>query len=133
MTTCLDTSYLFDLLAGEPSASEVVAGLEPPIVVSALSFYELLAGETSRRRIERVNRFAHDFAVVPVSYEVCSLAAEIQTKLQERGEPIPRFDALLAATAILVGAPFMTADEHFRRVPSEFGLMVRGYRRDRPA
>ena len=132
MTTCLDTSFLFDLLAGDSAAADLLPGIEPPIVVSALCFYELLAGETNRERIERVEGFAQEFAVVPVTFEVCSLAAEIQTRLQARGEPIPKIDALLAATSILVGAPLVTADEHFRRVPSEFGLLLREYR-DRPA
>lgn len=100
--------------------------------MSALSFYELLAGETNRERIEGVGRFAQRFAVVPATFEVCSLAAEIQTRLRARGEPIPKIDALLAATSILVGAPLVTADKHFRRVPSEFGLHVREYRK-RPA
>lgn len=129
MTACLDSSFLFDLLAGEPSALAVAAGLEPPIVVSALSFYELLPGETSRKRIEKVEGFARSFAVVPVSYEVCSLGAEIQTRLRGRGEAIPKFDALLAATSILVGAPLVTADEHFRRIPPEFALSILEYRR----
>lgn len=101
-------------------------------MVSALSFYELLAGETNQTRIDRIAVFAHRFAVVPTTFEVCSLAAEIQTRLQARGERIPKLDALLAATSILVGAPLVTADEHFRRVPPEFGLVVREYRR-RPA
>jgi len=132
LATCLDSSFLFDLLAGEPAAGDFLGGIEPPIVVSALSFYELLAGETNRARIERVGGFAQRFAVIPVTFEVCSLAADIQTRLQGRGEPIPKLDALLAATSILVGAPLVTADEHFRRVPSEFGLLVREYRM-RPA
>jgi len=132
LTTCLDTSFVFNLLAGDSAAADLLPRIEPPIVESALSYYELLAGETNRGRIERVEGFAQEFAVVPVTFEVCSLAAEIQMRLQGRGEPIPKIDALLAATSILVRAPLVTADEHFRRVPSEFGLLLREYR-DRPA
>lgn len=130
LPTCLDTSFLFDLLAGIPEASAAAASLDPPIFMSALSFYELLAGETNRRRIQQVNRLARDFAVVPVSFEVCSLASEMQTRLKGQGEPIPDFDALLAATSFLIGARFVTADWHFHRVAREFGLQLYEYRLD---
>lgn len=127
MAVCLDTSYLVDLLAGQPSAVDFAANLREPAVVSAVSFYELLFGARDRRRAERVEALAREYAVIPADYEVCAMTAAIQARLRGSGTLIPVLDAIIAATAILAEAPLVTIDEHFRRVPSGFGFRVVAY------
>ena len=127
MAVCLDTSFLVDLLAGDSSAASLAAGLEEPAAISAVSFYELLFGVTGPRRRLQVENLARDYAIVPADYDICSMAAAVQLRLGEDGELIPVLDAIIAATAILAGIPIVTSDAHFRRIPPEFGLVVRGY------
>jgi len=115
-------------MAEEPIALEFAAELEGPFLISAVSLYELLAGETDSGRIRRVQSLAGEFAVVAAGYEVCSLAALIQTQLLARGRPIPKFDSILAATAILAEVPLVARDRHFAWIPPEFGFRVRTYR-----
>ena len=127
MAVCLDTTFLVDLLAGDSAAIGFAAILDEPVGVSAVSFYELLFGSTGRRRMHHVERLAADFAILPADYDVCAIAAAIQSRLADSGELIPVLDAIIAATAALAGIPLVTADEHFRRVPEDFGLVVRDY------
>lgn len=127
MAVCLDTSFLVDLLAGDSMATAFAEGLAEPAAVSAVTFYELLFGAVGRRRLSRVEALARDYAVLPADYDVCAMAAAIQARLSEDGQPIPVLDALIAATAALAEIPLVTSDAHFRRVPSIFGLVVRGY------
>jgi predicted nucleic acid-binding protein len=127
LAVCLDTTFLVDLLADEPAANELAANLSEPGAISAVSFYELLFGAVGRRRIARVEALARDYAVLPADYDVCAMAASIQSRLADFGELIPVLDAVIAGTAVLAEIPLVTSDEHFRRVPADFGLVVRGY------
>ncbi len=127
MPVCLDTTFLVDLLAGKPRAVEFARLVEEQCLVSAVSFYELLSSPMGQERLARVASFAEDYAVIPADYEVCSLAAAIQARLRGLGEPIPVLDALIAATAILGGAPLVTSDRHFDRIPEDFRLAMRAY------
>ncbi len=127
MAVCLDTSFLVDLLAGAQSAVDFAEDLREPAAISAVSFYELLFGVTGRRRRMQVENLARDYAVVPTDYDVCATAAAVQGRLAEAGQLIPVLDAIIAATAILAGLPVVTSDAHFRRIPPDFGLVVRTY------
>jgi predicted nucleic acid-binding protein len=127
MAVCLDTTFLVDLLADDPSASEFARALAEPAAISAVSFHELLFGATGRRRTARVEALAGDYPVLPADYDVCAMAASIQARLSEVGQPIPVLDAIIAGTAVLAELPLVTADEHFGRIPLDFGLVVRGY------
>lgn len=74
-----------------------------------------------------VENLARDYAVVPADVEVCTMAAAVQNRLGATGELMPVLDAIIAATAILAGLPIVTSDAHFRRIPPDFGLVVRAY------
>ena len=127
MAVCLDTAFLVDLLADEPGAVAFAESLAEPAAVSAVSFYELLFGGVGRRRLAQVEAIARDYAVLPADFDVCAMAASIQVRLGEVGQLIPVLDAIIAGTAVLAGIPLVTMDEHFRRVPSDFGLVLRAY------
>jgi len=127
MAVCLDTTFLVDLLAGDEGALAFADSMSEPATISAVSFYELMSAVRSDRRLARVEAIAREYAVVPADYDVCSMAGAIQARLGDAGRLIPVLDAMIAATAILAGMPIVTSDEHFRRVPTEFGLSVRTY------
>jgi predicted nucleic acid-binding protein len=127
MAVCLDTTFLVDLLADDPSANDFAATLTEPAAISAVSFYELLFGATGRRRVAQVEALARDYAVLPADYAVCAIAASIQVRLSDLGRLVPVLDAIIAGTALLAELPLVTADEHFERIPPDFGLVVREY------
>src|SRR3989442_458999 len=127
MALCLDTTFLVDLLAGDPAAVAFADPLAEPVAVSAVSFYELLYGGGGGGRLSPGGARARDYAVLPADFEVCSMAASIQARLGEVGQLIPVLDAIIAGTAVLAGIPLVTMDEHFRRIPPDFGLAVRAY------
>jgi tRNA(fMet)-specific endonuclease VapC len=127
MTVLLDTSFLIDLLGGEPSAVEMARATKEPAAVSSLSFYELLYAVASAKRSARAEALAEDYAVLPVDFDVCVLAASMQRALGASGAKVPVLDALLAATAVLADARIVTRDEHFERIPAQFGLQVQPY------
>ncbi len=127
MAVCLDTTFLVDLLAGDAEAVAFAEALTEPAAVSAVSFYELLFGAVGRRRLARVQELARDYAIIPADFDVCAMAASVQARLGEAGQLIPVLDAIIAGTAVLAGLPLVTRDAHFRRVPSDFGLVIRAY------
>lgn len=127
MAVCLDTTFLVDLLAGDEAATAFASSLAEPAAVSAVSFYELLFAAERAGRIQRVEAMARDYAVLPADFDVCAMAATIQSALAARGQIIPVLDAIIAATAILGELPIVTADEHLRRIPESFRLEVRAY------
>lgn len=127
MTVLLDTSFLIDLLSGVPAARSLAATTQEPAAVSSRSFYELLYAVTSSMRARKAEALAEHYAVLPVDFDVCLLAASIQRILRADGETIPVIDALLAATAVLAEARIVTRDAHFQRVPAQFGLRVQAY------
>lgn len=109
------------------SSASFTADVQEPIAVSAVSFCELRFGAAGHRRTRRVEDLAADYAILPADYDVCAMAAAIQSRLADSGELIPVLDAIIAATAALAGIPRVTSDEHFRRIPTDFGLIVREY------
>ncbi len=127
MTVLLDTSFLIDLLAGEPSARALAGANQEPAAISSLSFYELLYSVASRKKAALAEALAGDYAVLPVDFDVCVMAASMQRALRSGGDMIPVLDALLAATAVLADARIVTRDEHFDRIPGQFGLRVQSY------
>jgi predicted nucleic acid-binding protein len=48
----------------------------------------------------------------------------LQLNLRQKGNEIPAFDALIAATALVFNAVVLSKDEHFERVD---GLRVAGW------
>jgi predicted nucleic acid-binding protein len=128
MALCFDTDFLIDYLAQRPEAEALLESVPGPVLLSTLSVYELLCSAKGRR-ITQVDDLVRDYAVVPADFAVSSLAAEIQRDLATRGELIPHFDALIAATAILTGAELVTSDPHYERIPARFGLVLHSYHR----
>jgi predicted nucleic acid-binding protein len=127
MTTLLDTSFLIDLLSSDPAARSLAADTHEPAAVCSLSFYELLYAVTSPRKAASAEALAEDYAILPVDFDVCILAASIQRALRAEGETIPVIDVMLAATAILAEARIVTRDAHFRTIPVQFGMRVQAY------
>jgi predicted nucleic acid-binding protein len=117
----LDTQALLAFFNNEDGADKVeailreidenkVEGFVSAITLTELYyFYSRRIGERlAKERIEQLK--LSNLRIVPITEEIAVLAGEYKL----RGIPIA--DALIAASAQLVAAPVVTADEHFEKL-----------------
>ena len=118
----LDTSAYSHFKRG---ATETVDALSHArwIGVPVVVIGELTVGFALGRRRAENERELRTFLdqpvveVVDVSEEIARTWGEIIVALRRAGTPLPTNDVWIAATAACLGAPVITYDEHFERVP----------------
>jgi predicted nucleic acid-binding protein/DNA-binding XRE family transcriptional regulator len=117
----VDTSVFVDAERGHGPAVERIAELlvRGELAVSAVTVFELMRGPTTPRRLlaHYAELFGREAVVFPVTHSAAQLAAEAA----RAGGGIKAPDALIAGTALEQGAPVVTSDADFRRVP---GLLL---------
>ncbi len=125
----LDSSFLIDLLAGEPRAVSRAAELDrtsEPRFVSAPAASEVLIGayrlggpyfEKTKAMIDSLPLLAFDRACY---HQAGRLGAE----LLKRGTPLGQGDLFVAAITMRYGERLLASDRAFSRVP---GLAVETY------
>lgn len=125
----IDTDVCVDVLRGRARAVEELAALEEagPLAVAAITAHELWQGAFGARDPESsargVERFLSAFDVLPYDADVARAGGRIAAELASQGKPIGDLDTMIAASAIVAGAPLVTRNaRHFRRVA---GLDVR--------
>lgn len=121
----VDTSILVEALErGDEKLLLKLAQVEGYVPYVALYEYlwgYIYLGRDHGREKQLVEKL---FTVVYPDQDVLVRAAEIDVELAKRGQRVPQADILIAATALVLGAPLLTRDvEHFRRFES-FGLKV---------
>lgn len=126
----LDTTFLIDLhreFNGKPAKGALRFLQAHPnerfhiSVVSALEFLEGFA-DTAKG-----NRGLAPFKQIGFDTLMSQQASRIRRHLRKKGTMIGDFDILIAATALQMGEPLVTANlEHFQRIP---GLECIPYRR----
>lgn len=117
----LDTQALLAFFNNEDGADKVEALLreidENKVegFVSAITLTELyylyarrIGEQVAKERIEQLR--LSNLRIVPITEEIAMLAGEYKLRA------IPIADALIAASAQLVDAPVVTADEHFEKL-----------------
>jgi len=127
-----DTSFVVDLLRGDPDAATRLDLLERervPEKVSAVTVLELHEGvrrsETPRAERTSILEILETKTVVDADREVMREAGRLSGELNARGEPIEREDCIVAATALSEDEPVVTRNvDHFERVPD---VEVRSY------
>jgi predicted nucleic acid-binding protein len=106
----LDTNIIFYLLNGNKEISTILDGLE--IYVSVISEIELLGyhGLTDKDKIE-IKKFLSDCTIISLNNEIkeISIAAKQISKAKTP-------DAIVAATAIYLNLPLITADIGFNKI-----------------
>lgn len=118
--TILDTSVLIAFLRRQPLGAEVRTILKSATgLVSAVSVFELFAGVRSGEQREQRRALIRLVRVVPIDSRIAERAGEVFTTLRRRGITIDNEDLLIAATALTLDVPVLTANmRHFSVIPN---------------
>ncbi len=126
---CLDSTFLVDLLKGDPAAAakmrEIEALAEPvslpaPCLTEVLLGAHFKGGALLRDTLDVVSRMD----ILDVDAAVAGEAGRLGAELLRRGHGLPTTDLLIAAAARLHSQVLVTRDTDFARIP---GLAVEGY------
>lgn len=119
-----DTSFLIDILDGDPDANTMLELAERenrPEKVSAITYLELYGGVRRADKPEAERRAVLDVLdtkrVVPADQRILTRAGELSGDLFADGTPIDREDCTVAATAVQEDEPVVTRNaDHFHRI-----------------
>ncbi len=121
----VDTTFLIDVLKGEPGAVEKACELdgEGSAATTAVNVYEISYGvhrrrTDSTRRMEALGRLLSNLDVLPLDEASALRAAQISGTLDRAGERVDPFDALIAGIVLESGADCLVTKNltHFERV-----------------
>jgi predicted nucleic acid-binding protein len=126
----LDSSALFAHLFDEAGAEDVRAlfhDAQAEVSLSILTAIELFAALNSRGGGDRFDEIWQQYrrivdSVRPVDEPVVMKAVELRRAVHGR---LPNGDAIIAATAVVIGATLVHRDAHFLAIPPEL-LQQRG-------
>ncbi|MBU7045216.1 MAG: type II toxin-antitoxin system VapC family toxin [Theionarchaea archaeon] len=121
----LDTSFLIELLSKRAAAVIKAQEIDAqPKAISSLTLYELFIGAQQLKRVGVIEEICETIQIIAPEKNIVKRAAFLQLNLRQKGNEIPAFDALIAATALEINAVVLSRDEHFKRVD---GLRVAGW------
>ena len=125
----LDSSFLIDLLAGEPRAVAKAVELDRsgvPRYVSAPAAAEVMIGayRLGGAYFSRAKALIDGLPLLPFDRAAYHQAGRLGAELQRRGIPLGQGDLFIAAISIQQGERLLTHDRGFSRVP---GLAVETY------
>ena len=118
-----DTDYLIDASGGIPHAVKTLERLSADgVAISAVSLGEIFEGAFGfpdpPALLASYRRFLARFPVVPLSDPVMETFARLRKHLRDRGQLIPDFDLVIAATALHHDLELVTRNlRHFGRIP----------------
>ena len=111
----LDTSFLIDLMDGDPTAVEKAEEIERNLIqqrLSSMTLFELYYGVSRSDRSEQERRQVESVLaskpVHPADTAVMRKAGAFSGRLANEGSPVDDGDVVIAATADVVGEPVLT-------------------------
>ena len=120
MTALVDTDILIDAGRGVSDAIDCLESLEAQatLAVSVITRMELVVGCRNKAELRELNRFLERFDVLPLSESSSDHAVELLEQFRlSHGLLIP--DALIAATALIAGCPFISKNQSdYRFIPN---------------
>lgn len=130
--TVADTSYVIDLMRGDPGAIAALGVAEQEgwlIEVPSPVVHELFRGLVRSRRPvpehQRISAALARLRMRPGDIATARLAGDIEGALWNAGTPIGPLDCMIAAAALQMGQPVITRDvDHFSRIDD---LVVQTY------
>ena len=125
----LDSSFLIDLLAGEPRAvaraAELDRASEPRFLTSPAASEVLIGGyRLGGAYLERTKALVDGLPLLAFDRACYHQAGRLGAELLKRGTPLGQGDLFVAAISIRYGERLLTNDRGFSRVP---GLVVETY------
>ena len=119
----LDSDWIINLLAGKKVAQDKIQRLDPDdIDISFISVAEIYESAyhfaNPDAHIEKFRALLKNFHLVDLNLPIMETFAEVRAHLRRRGQIIPDFDILLAATALHYDLVMLTNNrKHFERIP----------------
>ena len=111
----LDTSFLIDLMDGDPAAVEKAEEIERNLIqqrLSSMTLFELYYGVSRSDRSEQERRQVESVLaskpVHPADTAVMRKAGALSGRLANEGSPVDDGDVVIAATADIVGELVLT-------------------------
>jgi len=129
--TCLDTTFLIDLLRGkeninaikdELDRTELLLSVAAPSVTELWSGVCLMKGTATEKR--RINDLLGSLVIHPLDEASAREAGEIEAELIASGKPIQTEDTMIAGIARLRGEKLVTRDKDYARIT---GLRILKY------
>ncbi len=125
----LDSSFLIDLLDGDPAAVLAARELDrrgEPRYLTAPAASEVMVGAylLGGPYLERTRALVDSLPLLPFDREAYHEAGRLGAELLKRGSPLGQGDLFVAALAIRHRERLLTRDKAFGRVP---GLVVESY------
>ena len=121
----LDTGFLIELLSEREEAVVKAHKIDAELkAISSVTLYELFIGAQKIRKVSDIEEICETMEIIAPDERIVKRAAFLQLSLREKGDEIPAFDALIAATALEINAVLISKDGHFKRVD---GLQVTGW------
>ncbi len=114
----LDTNVALYLLRGDRSAADAIHGQD--VLISFITRMELLAKPgMTKTEIKQVEAFVGEWPLVEMNRFIMDQAILIRRRHRLK---LP--DAIIAATAMYLGLPWLTADRVFERLSDEMALLL---------
>jgi len=126
-----DTTFLVDLLRGNPEATTKISEIEKKnetVATTTVSVFEIWQGipkKATEKQVEETLELFKSINILSLDFDSALEAGEIQRKLKSTGEKIDPEDAMIAGIAKTRKEKVLTRNEkHFRRIK---GLEVESY------
>lgn len=121
----LDTSFLIDLLKGDPAAKRLAKRIQDSLLTTtSVSVYEIYQG-VRVREIPAVEKLFTELTVYVLDDVCAKRAGQLYQSLREEGKSIDPEDCMIAAIALEQNKKLVTKNKrHFLRVK---GLEVVSY------
>lgn len=123
--TIVDTDILIDAGRGigEAIGSLQEIGLKSSLATSAVTQMELFVGCRDKTELLEVEKFLRRFQILPLSEPVSQAAVDLLRQYRlSHGLLIP--DALIAATALVLDAPFISKNQRDYRFITGLNLLA---------
>jgi tRNA(fMet)-specific endonuclease VapC len=125
-----DTSFLIDLVNGNEGALRKAEEVDAEALFKAISVvtvHKYLRGiyylymrdrELLKSKLKRAEAELARFEILPYTYEVAKIAAEIDATLALEGKSVSLAEVIIAATTLQYKLTLVTRNfEHFKRIP----------------
>jgi predicted nucleic acid-binding protein len=120
----IDTDVLVWYMRGNEKARQIIENLES-IAVSVITYMELVQGMRNKKELNQLRKFLRtwDAGLLYLNEEI-SVKAMFYVERHYLSHSLQIADALIAATAITIGLPLLTANSKHYQIIKELELVT---------